>query len=329
MIESGVFSMVEFYSCHSELIKGYIEYKRNLGYLFKVEYTFKMFDEFLSANGIKDINLKRKLLELWAEQHKNESNVTRYKRINDIRNYLIYLNGIGYSTYIPKRVKNYSSDFSSYIFSMEEINNFFIACDSIKSRNGVTSTHIYPLLFRMLYGCGLRVNEALNVKMNDLNFENNCIFIFKSKNGEERLVPFDDSLATVIQKYISSCRNTAKKSDLLFVKTNGTKCTSKTAYDWFRKILREAGISHGGRGKGPRIHDFRHSFSVHTLIAMEKNHLDLYYALPILSKYLGHNSIEATEKYVRLTQNMYPEIIKDMNKLCPYIFPGGDNNENS
>lgn len=329
MIESGVFLMVEFYSCHLILIKEYIEYKRNLGYLFKVEYTFKIFDEFLSENGIKDINLKRKTLELWAKQHKNEANTTRYKRINDIRNYLIYLNGIGYSSYIPKQVKNYSSNFIPYIFSMEEISDFLIACDSIEPRNGVTSIHIYPLLFRILYGCGLRVNEALNIRINDLNFENNCIFISKSKNGEERLVPFDNSLAIVIQKYISSCRNTARKSDFLFVKTNGNKCTSKTAYDWFRKILRKANISHGGRGKGPRMHDFRHTFSVHTLITMGKNNLDLYYSLPILSKYLGHKSIEATEKYVRLTQNMYPEIIENMNKLCPYIFPGGGDNENS
>ena len=95
MIESGVFLMVEFYSCHSTLIKEYIEYKRNLGYLFKVEYTFKLFDEFLSENAIKNINLNKKTLILWSEKCRNESNVTRYKRINDIRNYLLYLNGIG------------------------------------------------------------------------------------------------------------------------------------------------------------------------------------------------------------------------------------------
>lgn len=319
--------MVKFLSSHSNLIKEYIEYKRNLGYLFKVEYTFKLFDEFLNRNDIKDINLDKETLKLWTKKRKNESNKTRYKRINDIRNYLLYLNGIGYYSYIPKQVKNYSSDFIPYIFSKKEINDFFVACDSIKSRNGIISTHIYPLLFRILYGCGLRISEALNIKINDINFDKNCILISNSKNGEQRLVPFDSSLEIIIKKYISSCRNTARESDYLFVKTDGSKCSSKTAYDWFRKILRKANISHGGRGKGPRIHDFRHTFSVHTLIKMEKNNLDLYYSLPILSKYLGHKSIEATEKYVRLTKNMYPEIIENMNKLSPNIFPGGEYNE--
>ena len=54
---------------------------------------------------------------------------------------------------------------------------------------------------------------------------------------------------------------------------------------------------------------------------MSKKGLDLYYSLPILSNYLGHNSLEATDKYVRLTSEMYPELIKEVNNLCSYIFP--------
>jgi hypothetical protein len=54
---------------------------------------------------------------------------------------------------------------------------------------------------------------------------------------------------------------------------------------------------------------------------MSESDLDLYYSLPILSKYLGHQSLEATDKYVRLTSDMYPEIIKEVNNLCSYIFP--------
>lgn len=57
---------------------------------------------------------------------------------------------------------------------------------------------------------------------------------------------------------------------------------------------------------------------------MSRNNLDLYYALPILSRYLGHKSIEATEKYVRLTQTMYPEIIENINKICPDLLTGGE-----
>lgn len=52
--------------------------------------------------------------------------------------------------------------------------------------------------------------------------------------------------------------------------------------------------------------------------------LDLYYSLPILSEYLGHQSLEATEKYVRLTSEMYPGLIHDVNSICAYAFPEVD-----
>lgn len=54
---------------------------------------------------------------------------------------------------------------------------------------------------------------------------------------------------------------------------------------------------------------------------MDELGLDLYYALPILSKYLGHKTLEATDKYVRLTEEMYPGIMSQMNQLCSYVFP--------
>ena len=66
---------------------------------------------------------------------------------------------------------------------------------------------------------------------------------------------------------------------------------------------------------------FRHAFSVHSLAAMAESGLDLYYSLPILSEYLGHQSLEATDKYVSLTSDMYPELLSDINGICSYAFP--------
>lgn len=73
--------------------------------------------------------------------------------------------------------------------------------------------------------------------------------------------------------------------------------------------------------KSKRLDFFRHSFSVHSLASMAESGLDLYYSLPILSKYLGHRSLDATDKYVRLTADIYPELINEMDSLCAYVFP--------
>ena len=92
-------------------------------------------------------------------------------------------------------------------------------------------------------------------------------------------------------------------------------------YGWFRKILVRAGIPYAGGHQGPRIHDLRHTFAVHSLAKMAESGLDLYCALPYLSTYLGHQSIRATNGYVRLTAEMYPGLLKNIDTVCLNVFP--------
>ena len=87
------------------------------------------------------------------------------------------------------------------------------------------------------------------------------------------------------------------------------------------RILTEAKIPYLGGGHGPRVQDLRFTFAVHSLVQMHHKGMDLYYCLPILSQYLGHSSIEATEHYVSLTQEMYPELIQHRNAIDSSVFP--------
>ncbi|MGX8716023.1 MAG: hypothetical protein ACSW8A_09765 [Lachnospiraceae bacterium] len=79
-------------------------------------------------------------------------------------------------------------------------------------------------------------------------------------------------------------------------------------YALHRKFLSKAGIPYTGNGNGPRIHDWRHTFAVRSFKQLVDSGVDLYVALPVLSTYLGHKTIYATEKYLRLTVSIYPYI---------------------
>lgn len=298
-----------------------------MGYAFSNAYNFKTFDKFTIKNGASSIGLTKDLADKWIEKRPNESEVTRYKRINDVANFCIYLNQLGYQSHIPKVPKRYQSTFTPYIFSKEKIKSFFIACDTIKVHDKSNMKYILPVVFRTIYGCGLRVNEALSLKNKDVNLEDGYITVRETKNGCDRILPLSKSLITICKQYNKILLSPSGADDYFFVQPNGNRYASDTVYKWFRKILWEAGISHGGKGMGPRVHDLRHSFSVHSLAEMSRKGLDLYYSLPILSKYLGHNSLEATDKYVRLTSDMYPELIQEVNKLCSYLFPEVNINE--
>jgi len=312
---------MEFYGVNAFFLEQYIKFKRNLGYAFKNTYTFKIFDRFTVANGTTTIGLTKELSEKWAEKRPNESDVTRYKRVNNIINFSVYLNHLGYHSYIPKQMKSYRTTFIPYIFSQEELKSFFAASDTIDVYGTSAMKYILPIIFRVIYGCGLRANEALSLKCADVHLDEKYIVIREAKNGRDRMLPISDSLANICSLYQKRYLKRHSKDDYFFAQKNMQKYISDALYEWFRKILWKAGISHGGKGIGPRVHDLRHSFSVHSLISMSHSGLDLYYSLPILSNYLGHQSLEATDKYVRLTSEMYPELIKEVSRLCAYVFP--------
>ncbi len=314
--------MVEYKSSNAPFLTSYVEFKRSLGYKMQYTYVFKNLDRFLYERAYKSIGFTEDILSDWCKHRANEGDRTRYNRIVEVKNFSVYLNGLGYPSFVPRLPKRYSTTFTPYIFSHEEITKFFTSCDLLEYHASYQSLHhILPALLRLLYGCGLRISEALSLRCEDVNLTDGYITIHETKNGEERRLPLSDTLRIVLKQYDRFCRNNDISSEFFFAKRNGERCSGSTIYKKFRAILFQAGISHGGKGKGPRLHDLRHSFSVHSLARMAEQGLDLYYCLPLLSEYLGHKSLAATDSYVRLTAEMYPRLLNKVNRICAFVFP--------
>jgi len=110
-------------------------------------------------------------------------------------------------------------------------------------------------------------------------------------------------------------------NEYFFISANGSNIKRDAVYRNFRKILKSAGINYLGEHRGPRVHDLRHTFSVHSLVMMAESGMDMYCSLPILSTYLGHQSLHSTNSYVRLTAEIYPELLKDVDAICLNVFP--------
>lgn len=315
--------MYEYKSSLAPFFISYVDFKRSLGYKFQDISTFKNLDQFLCEYSHDDsIGLSEKILSTWCGHRTNESDRNRYNRIVELKGFTAYLNRLGYPSFVPQLPKRYSSTFTPYIFTHEELSRFFDACDRYEYHANYQSLHqILPALFRLLYGCGLRISEALSLRCEDVDLSEGRITIHETKNGEERRLPLSDSLKAVLEQYTAHWRPNTCGREFFFVKQNGEPCSRNTVYHRFRKILFHAGISHGGKGKGPRVHDLRHSFSVHSLASMADQGMDLYYCLPLLSQYLGHKSLAATDTYVRLTAEMYPRLLDKVNRICAFVFP--------
>lgn len=315
--------MSKFHGLYAPLLQQFVDFKRSLGYQFiDAESTYRVFDRFTDQRGETEIGITKALAEHWAVPRPNESDSTRYRRVLYLAQFAAFLNDSGYPSYIPRLPRAYQSTFTPYIFSPREIDALFASADQLDMGSCLNSTtNVLPAMLRTLYGTGIRVGEAVALHVKDVHFDQQYLIIRQSKNGKERMVPFSDSLADVLRQYRQALPALSDADGLFFVKRNGFPCRSKTIYEGFRTALRAAGIAHGGKGQGPRLHDLRHVFAIRSLVAMAESSLDLYYALPILSEYLGHQSLEATDSYVRLVADQYPDLLSQVNNVCASVFP--------
>jgi integrase/recombinase XerD len=210
----------------------------------------------------------------------------------------------------------------------------FKACDSLRLRqkNQSSSLFIMPCLLRLLYATGIRIGEALVLRNEEVNLTGKYLTLRETKNGKQRIVPFTESLAIVFREYLERRSELpiigiSRNESPFFVSLNGTCCRYGSVYSWFRKILARAGIPYTGDRKGPRVHDLRHSFACHSFVKLSDEGMDLYCSWPYLATYLGHQSLESTEQYVRLTTQLYPELMKGSDELYVDILPDINDNQ--
>jgi len=317
-------SKKNYYSILGPHIVKFIAFKHRLGYKYKDTWALSFLDDLAQEMDLPEVTISKELADQYGIKRSNESDKTLSNRVQIIGQFSKYLCSMGFRSFVPKlpRVK---STFTPYIFTKEQIQTIFMVCDelepALRHQNSFLVT--MPLLIRLLYGTGLRVSEALNLTFNDVDLVNECLTLRYCKNGKDRIVLMAGSLACVMEEYIAY-RNryaSSRKEDRIFVRRDGVPLNLFAAYKWFRKILSIAGISHGGRGHGPRLQDVRHCFACHSLASMAESEMDMYNALLLLSTYLGHQSLEATEGYVRMTAELYPDLIKKASALSADVFP--------
>jgi integrase len=171
----------------------------------------------------------------------------------------------------------------------------------------------------MLYGCGLRISEALRLTDADVDLERGILTVKHAKFDQDRLIPMSETLTEVCKTYRAAM--VLAPSDYFFPARDYSQISPLTIYNRFHEIMRKSGIPYHGKRVGPRLHDIRHAFAVHTLRQWAIDGNDIYCMLPMLSVYLGHNNISSTGRYLRLTAEVYPDITEVMSRNCGRVVP--------
>jgi len=307
----------------ADLADEYISLNRAVGRKYNINAVYLMqFDVHCVNENITATALTKELFDSWCMKRPHESDRSHHIRIEVLRKFAIFLSKNGVEAPTAFHPMPRTASYTPYIFTRTEIVRFLMSASNVKS-----SSHsplvglVLPLLFKTLYCCGLRLSEALSLKNTSVDLSDGILTILDAKGGKDRIVPISDSLRFLCLEYRDNPLLQRFGSEYFFPARDGGLYSNSWIYVRFREFLQQAGISHGGRGKGPRLHDLRHTHAVHTLDNWVMEGKDLYVALPILSAYLGHKNIFATQRYLRLTLEAYPALLEACDKHFGSVFP--------
>lgn len=213
-----------------------------------------------------------------------------------------YMHRIGIKdAYVTGLHGSRKSTYTPYIFSREQIilllqeaSDFHSCYDSVNPN----MKNVISCLYTVLYCTGMRISEALSLRLSDVSLVGHTVLVTESKNGRQRLLPITESLSLKCEEYLSE---RCSRHNVYFFDSgsdlhNGQIGTN-TAYRYFCNLIGETGIPHRGRGYGPRLHDLRDTFAVHSLQQLIEQGGDVNANLEYLSLYMGHQSIYETQDY--------------------------------
>lgn len=316
-------SKIIFKSPFAKYFQAFCNEREALGYSIRpLKLKLKVFDNYFCNKKTNSVFLSETEINKMLDYLVNEEKRDRYRYTSSFAQFAKFIVRLGVPCYIPKVCKPPKRNYIPYIYSHDEIKRIFEATDSLRNKRHYSQSMliVMPALVRLLYSTAIRLGEALSLVNEDVDFVHHTITLNKTKNGCQRIAPINPSLEKVLETYIDyrnklQVKNVTAPKSPFFVNLLGQPCGQHSVNERFIQILHLANIEYKGNHQGPRIHDLRHTACIHVMIKMAKDGKDIYCTLPSIAAYMGHKTYGSTINYLRLSKNMFPEIIKTSSSI--------------
>ncbi len=281
----------------------YLSVRRSLGYDLRTEERrLRRFARFADQEGAPHIDTA--LFLRWDASLPAATTSTRSARLSAVRLFAQWLSSIDPAHEVPPRglLPDRSQRPRPHIYSEAEIASIIAAAKALPSIYGLRGL-TYSTLFGLIAVTGLRISEALALDHDDLDVENGVLRVRRGKLGKERLLPLDSTVVAQLVGYSAERdRLLGSAPDAFFVTWKGTRLTDCSARYNFAHACQQIGLrahQHYCRhGRGPRIHDLRHTFAVQTMINWYRTGKDPAREMIRLTTYLGHTNPDNTFWYL-------------------------------
>jgi integrase/recombinase XerD len=291
----------------------YLTLRRSLGFKLRDDGKLLLaFVKFMEQHRASYITMKLALA--WAQQPSAVQPAYWAHRLSVVRIFARHRSAFDPRTQIPvpgllpfqpKRAR-------PYLYSDAEIKALLSAALKMPCRyeRGKLRPWVYYCLFGLLAVSGLRLGEARNLALEDVDLEAAVLTIRGAKCGKTRLVPLHHSTCQILAEYIRRRNRHWRGRPVcshLFVSSGGRRLDGADIHRAFYALSRKIGLRSPTDNHGPRLHDMRHRFATNTLVRWYRSGEDVERKLPYLSAYLGHGHVSDTYWYL----SVCPELMRE------------------
>lgn len=296
----------------NDAITTYVELKRAVGFKFVQQAKIlKNFAAFADVRG--DTVVRTATVLEWAILAPSQQQ--RRTRLLIVRRFALTIKTEDHNHEVPavdalgrSRVERQTP----YIYTAEEITRLLHAAAHMQPSDTI-KPKMYATLFGLLAATGLRISEALALRYDDLIEDGLIVRMTKFKKS--RLVPLHETTRRALDSYLSMRRQHKAFNDSLFISESGHVLPYKTVNNNFLRLARSIGLRKESSQRGPRIHDFRHTFAVRSLEQCGCDRDEVARHMVALSTYMGHAHVTNTYWYLEATPILMKQIAEAAEKL--------------
>lgn len=299
-----------------QAVQEYVRMRRHLG--FKLHEAGKGLLDFVTfMEQHRASSITQALALAWAQQPSNVQPAHWAQRLSFVRGFAHYRSATDPRTQIPAQglLPFQPKRARPYLYSNAEIRRLLRAALTMPCRyeRGNLRPWVYYCLFGLLSVSGLRLGEARNLALHDVDLKAAVLTIRGAKFGKTRLVPLHGSACEVLAEYLGRRqRHWGQRtvSSYVFVSSGGHRLDSGDIHRTFYALSRQIGLRGASDSHGPRLHDLRHRFATQTLVRWYRSNQDPERKLPLLSAYLGHVHVADTQWYLSGSPELMREAMR-------------------
>lgn len=313
--------MAEFISKLSPLMSQFVKYRKaSQRWSNTSHFKIREFDRHCKEFYPEADQLTQEMVDSFFAKRTTETINSCRQRCSIVSEFIKYLQKRDLTEVIvPERPRKQRKTYIPHAFTHEELANFFAACDSLKYKPGRMDTKIRsitaPVIFRLIYSTGMRTNEALSLRCDNINPSEGIISVVDTKGYNEHYVVLHDSMLELMQQFDKKMEFLLPGREYFFVSRDNTRFSRHWLTDNFRIIWDSVNRSHA------TAYDLRHNYAIENINRWTDEGFNFYDKIAYLSKSMGHVTLESTKYYYSIVPNLSSIMEKQTNESFDWIVP--------